>query len=699
MRKSMTAILALVLAVSLLPGALAEQKEDYAARTLLHEGFSELAVVQGRIVLSLSENRLAMLDPVTFEESPLEKRHPEAWNQVQDGQLISDGRDLYLLSLQEEALYPIAFEGNEASLAEPIALPGLPQAYPRTVALSETGLAFLTDAGLTLLSLQGEAARSLPLKQVQALTPYGAGRYAAVLQKRVDGLLETHLVMLDAQSGETSPLARIAPGLRVSRMAWAPGSPLVFEANNALWAFREGEDIQMVASLVRGDVFGLYLLSPDRAVVALDSLIALRTINPALVPAQKRLTVLDPLGRGEDYGAFLKEHGGVELVFPPFTGGETEERFIKDMVTRSEEIDIYLLKNQNLMATIRQKGYALDLAQDETLKAFAKDLYPAFLAFFQEGEAIYAVPKAVHLPVLAYNPEAFLALGLSVPTTWEEFFDLAIAWLSGLSDQHEDYFFEPFFYNTGIERLLTKYLDERAKNGLSLTCDTPAMKRLIQKYREANALAKDVPSQRGRERHLFHLTDVPYRGKQFSALPLVFEPGSQPALGFPTDSFSYFVVNPFSKNREEALAFLSLYEQNLPGYMRILISQSAVTPVEMASYPAQRAELDYRIAQVNGQLKTATGGEKNELQAQMESLTIQSDDLEANWRYEISPEDIKEYQGFSDKVYLSPMNPMVELTAAYPDLFAQIEDNPHFDASGFLKRLDEMIALMLLETQ
>lgn len=651
--------LSLVLVTALLIVALAATALAviYASRVFVSEGSSDMVPHGDRLILYKWREGLFEVHPETGEETALTLRAPAAWHAIPDPRLLTEEGQLFVLSYEKKALIPFGIQDDIVSLGSPFPLPDLREDYQSTAVLSDGIL--------------------------------------AVLQKeQVQGSSKSRLVVIDRDSGEICPLADLDPGLRVSQLAFTPGSPLVFEANNALFTCDEKGYVQQVASLVRGDVYALYMLDEHLAAVASDSLILLRSIRPA--GQQKRLTVLDPLGRGEDYKDFILQHPEIELSFPLFAGEDTEERFIQDMEAQSREVDIYLLRDRNLMAHIQEKGHALNLAGDPALSAFMKDLYPPFQAFFRQGEGQYGIPKTVFLPCLAYNQEAFGELGFKVPATWTDFFRFLQTWLSGLSDQHPDYTLMPFRYDNTLDLLLAKYLDERAANGLPPTVNTPVMQELLTLYKTARALdpqKKGQPSQT----HLLHLVDVPYRGASFTALPLSFDPGSRPVLSLPRDSFSYFVVNPYSDNQEAALSFLRSYVDNLPSYVKILVSQAVDAPVENPEYEGQRQEYESRLAGYQEQLKMATGEEKSRLEEQVGNTRRLLSDLEFYNRWLISPRDIADYQQFSGMVYLSSKNPIPDLVREHPEMFADIDTNPDFDVEGFLTRLDEMIETVMRE--
>lgn len=658
------------------------------SRVFVSDGASDMVPHGGRLILYKWREGLFEVNPETGEESALTLKDPAAWHAIPDINLLQDEGQLFALSYQQQAITPFGIQNGRVTLGSPIPLAGLKDQYPSSAALSEGILGILQEGRLQLYPLDGSPSRSLDLPGVRQIIPYGAGRYAGLMEERVQGTPESRLVVIDRDSGDIQVLASLDPGLRVSRLAHIPGSPLVFEANNALFACDERGQVRQAASLVRGDVYAMHMLDERRVAVASDSLILLRHIGPG--DAQNKLTVLDPLGRGEDYKDFILKHPDIELSFPLFAGEDTKDRFLKDLQAQSPEVDIYLLRDQNLMAMIKEKGYALNLAEDQALAAFGQELYPPFQAFFSQDAGLYGIPKKAFLPCLAYNQEAFATLGLKVPATWTAFFELLHDWLTNLKDRHPEYTLMPFQYDNTLEVLLTKYLDEQAAKGRALRVNTPAMKELLKRYKAARAADPGEKSRSG-QTHLFHLVDLPYKGTGFTALPLSFEPDSRPVLSFPQDSFSYFVVNPYSKNREAALQFLRSYVASMPPNIRLLLTPSVDSPIENPEYAGQRQAYESRLQGLQEQLKTAAGAEKNQLEEQVKNTRRLIADLAAYNRYLVSPRDIADYKTFSGMVYLSPMNPMPDLIASHPEMFREFDSKPDDDVETFLIRLQGML--------
>lgn len=696
MKRAMCISLTLLLLLCALPAAQA-QGADYRARVYVFNEMRDIIVYVGRILINEGPHGLTLLDPLSGEKASIQPADAAAWAALPPGRLLVDGETLYRLAYDLRTLHLLSLVGDSLLIQQELTLADLGAQYPQAVFIHQGELTLLAAGKLLILPLATGELRSLNLPDTHLIIPYVPGSYAALRQTRVEGSLQTELVAIDAKTGQVNPLVQVDAQLRVSSLAWQPGSPLVIEANTALWTLGEEGQLVKAASLVRGDVHYLSLLDQDRAVVGLDSLVAIRTINPALAPAQARLTLLDPLGRGEDYAGYISRHGDTELAFPTFSLETVEERYRRDMLTCADEVDIYLLSDQNLMATIKRKGYALDLSGDEMLRSFAQDLYPPFAAFLTQGASLYGIPKKAFLPVIAYNKDAFADLGLPLPTTWAEYFDLGLAWQTGLADEHTDYSFTPIDYYTTLDTLLTQYLDERAANGLPLVVNTQAVQELVGKYRQVAAASTSRREAGGIQ--LFTLVDVPYRGSEYQALPLRFDSASQPAFSLPPDSFNYFVVNPYTKNRAEAMAFLAAYVDSLSPYIRILLSQAVKTPVENPEYAARLAQLQSQDAQLMQQIKTAQGAQRSELESQQAIVLRQLQDLEEYERWDISAEDIAAYQAFSGQVYLNPFNPLPTLLTSYPDLFTAFEGNPEADIPAFLDRLDGMIATLLRESE
>jgi len=659
------------------------------SRVVVSRDMSDMAVYNGRLILYKWRQGLTELDPDTGEEQPLVIKNQGQFDQIAVSKLLADEERLYLLSQAEQAIYPVEVQNGSALIRNPVKLKGLPLHYAPSILLAEGRLYLLREGLLTWHPLTGEEGGSQNLQNITRVTAFGPGRLAGIQEKRVNGRLSRSLVIIDLANFDISPLASLDPALRVSALAYLKGGPLVFEANNALFAVNEQGQVREAASLVRGDVIALYMLDSQRAAVALDSLVVIRSILEE--ENGLRLTVLDPLGRGEDYSDFIRNHPDIGLQFPVFSVEDTKERFIRDMLTRSDEIDVYVLKDLNLMQVIKDKGYGLDLMKDPALADFARGLYPLYQDYFMQEGGLFGLPKAAHPASLAYNPAAFKELNLPVPTTYAEFFRLALQIAKGQIQRDAKLQFSPRFYGATADRLLTLHVDEQVKNGLPIKVNTPAMGELLHLYQQVIAL--DQGDLRP-EIHLFHYVDLPYRGEEHRPLPLPIQAGNTPVISYDKDSFSYFVVNPYSRHQKEALAFLSSYVRNMPPFINIRLTQGISQPVEAPDYRQRYEDLTGRLVDLKERLKTASGAEQSTLEKQVETTEAMLNNLEAYERYLITQQDIEDFRKVAPLVALSPKNPILALMAQYPALFDEIDTNPNLDVDSFLARLEDMLAIM-----
>ncbi len=688
--------LPLILAL-LMVCCLAQAESAYKNRTLLLEDdyADSMVLVDGTLYLLGYEGLYTLVGDELLLTQPAFKT---SWDEetMADSihQLLSDGKTLYGLNVYTMVLYRLDLQ---TGTKQPVlTAESLLDSYYSDMFITDTQLVCLADNKLLQIDLATGAETKLDAKDITQIAAYQDGLYAALERKRTDLGWRSSLLTIDASTGARTVLETPEVGVNLRGItAAADGQSICLADVSQLYIWKPGQKAQAVASFARGDVCGMVMLDANYVIVNVDThVFSIRALDPALNAAQKQLNLLEPLGRGEDYLAFLKTHGDTDINFIQHSMESNEELFIQHMLTKSDAIDIFLLSDQNLLSSIKSKGYGVDLSQNASIQASVADMYAPIRESLTENDVIVAVPKKLFLPILAYQPEAFQDLNLTCPTTYAEFLQFYIAWMEEGADEHPGYYVGPLENYLDFGKLIKCYVDEMTKNGKPVDYQSAALQEVLQLYIQAQALP--VPDFDWSETALFNIRDVPVTSG-YAYLPLTFEAGNDYVFNVSENDFDYFVVNPYSKRKTEAMEFLALYLGDMGDWYNVILYTSKALPVEHSDFNERVAAMELEIEQLETQLAAAPANEKQALQESVDNRRYELEQTKLYDRWMFSQEDIDLYKQYADGVYFNPFNPILTLQAEYPELFTAYATNPQFNLQQFLNDLQSRVQMLLAE--
>lgn len=459
-----------------------------------------------------------------------------------------------------------------------------------------------------------------------------------------------------------------------------------------LFAAKEGGMLAPVDGYIAGDVMSAALL-PSGAALMVDGILVIRKFAEG--KDASRITVLDPYGRGEGYRSFLESNPRVDLQFATATEQTSEEKFVQDMISRNTDIDIYILSDLNLLKSIKNKGYFVDMAQSPEIQTLASQMYAPFRDALTEQGQIVAFPKEAFLDMLCYRRETFDELGVAPPKTYEAYFDFCLEWLGTYSEAYPDITLNPFAYNISLETLLARYADELARDGKPIAYRTEGMARVIEKYRAVEKAMADCTSSAYSYTYLFYDYFIPLLDEtsDFAYLTLAFEEGNA-AIGPSDGDFTYFVINPYGKNQQDALAFIAAYDANRSEIEKALLYETVDSAIESTYYLSECAIMQRNLDALEAALAKAEPDMVADLTAQIAEQKEQMASFEQTSRWAITEGALALYKAHTNSLYLSDFNPLTVLIGGNPNLLAEAENG---EIASFLASLDSKIDMLLLE--
>lgn len=510
----------------------------------------------------------------------------------------------------------------------------------------------------------------------------------------------TSLLTIAPSTSETEIWAEIDTTDSVQQIVYDCSTDTVYLfGRSEIFACTKGSDLTTVDTFIAGDVISTALLPSGAALIVDDSLI-IRNFSTTDSSAIRRLTLLEPYGRGEEYRDFLEANPDVDLVFVDSGEQSGEDRFVQDMTTHNADIDIYILSDTNLLNSIKQKGFFVDMAQSPEIKSLTDQMYEPFRQALTLETQIVAFPKETFFEILCYHKETFQALGIPLPETYADYFDFCLAWLDSYADTYPDITLNPFANSISLETLLARYADELARSNETIAYQTDTVKRTLENYLAVQSAMKTQDTQSSDGTPLFYSYSIPCLGTDdsYEYLPLTFEAGASIAISPQAGDFSYFVINPYSANAQDALALIASYDTTRSGTETALLYRSTTSAIENEFYQRESTKLQEVLRLLEAAYATADSDARNELEAQIAAQKEQIADYQKENEWAVSQSAITFYKEHAGWLYINSFNPFTSLLDSLGSAelnFLEVDETTDIDA--LLMELDRRIHMMMLE--
>jgi raffinose/stachyose/melibiose transport system substrate-binding protein len=116
--------------------------------------------------------------------------------------------------------------------------------------------------------------------------------------------------------------------------------------------------------------------------------------------------------------AYTALHPNVTIEVEVRPGGTEGDNIVKTRLATGEMTDIFWYNTGSLLQALQPADTLVDLSQEP----FIANIVESFLPTVSHGDGIYGVPGQTAMGGgILYNRKVYEDLGLSVPTTWEEF--------------------------------------------------------------------------------------------------------------------------------------------------------------------------------------------------------------------------------------------------------------------------------------
>lgn len=560
--------------------------------------------------------------------------------------------------------------------------------------MTEQYLCLLEEGGagvrLRWMDRQTGAEKTQELNGASHIRPYRNDTVAYAIRQSERGKLSYGIGLIDLATGQTESLG--APTVAVEELCGVWKNELVFASKGKLYCWNSGEQTAAeLAGIPRGDLIGGTVFG-DLAAVLVDSCFAVRDLeNTAQCTT---LTYHHPVGRSEDYRHYIEAHPEVELSFVGDSAANAEERFVQDMITQSDQVDVYRLTELSLLSSIAEKKMAKDLSDSTVIAGLVSDMYPAFANLYRKDGFIYAVPSEVYLAVPAYRPSFFECFNLPVPTTWTELLELTERWLDEFADEYPDARFSPFDCGLTLDALLRQYEIESRLAGKEVVFAEEQLAGIVSKYLALEKRFEQNPPPRDAEDFAFNLVDLPH-SSIYTPLLLSVHADAQPVLSGAYLEQAYLVVNPYGKHVAEATAFAESVCSSLGENMPPLLLQSRAHAVESPDYQRENGELTEKLSAAEEALQSAADDEREQAEERLDELKQELEILQQN-RWQVTEEEMALYKTLTDRMLFSTDDPLDALADQLTVPLTQLRSGK-MTVLDFLRLLDSKAKMVVRE--
>ena len=567
---------------------------------------------------------------------------------------------------------------------------------------------------LARIDLEEESLEALDgLDYLWQMTPYKDDRLLA-LQKE-DGDEEATIRIYDPEEDDFERFARFEVGSEavLSGLAYDEAEDAVYVSiDHEVHAIEEDADEPGEA------LADLPIQDPDTIYPALI------LNNGSYVYCGRSAAVMDLSGKsGERTSLTISDannNGVLDMVLQPFQSSHSNVRvrvdrnqdkidnLVENLINQDDSIDIYLLDaTMPVYEGLRSRGFMAPLEGSAAISELVNAMYPNVKDALTADGHIVALPLDLESPCLGISSKALGLVGLTlndVPATWTELLDF----LPTLTDKLQDndkvrltYDFETVasvrsrFFNI----MFATYQEYMNRTDPDMGYDTDLLRGLLQKLDAIDFEALGCLPEEDDEAELSD-AEVILDGSVDCAFNMEAGAMMEPRLlGLNADipggmvlRLTVAFINPYTKNKDNAIAFMETLAKSLPNRVRYSLIPTLNEPVRGAAEEAALREFDENLQNLYAQLEKAEGSKRTLIQGQIDAQEELKAEAEAN-SWEISQKAIDWYRANADNMTVAPANWLDTESKNLIDQYCRGE----VSVSEMLQRIDQKVRMMRME--
>lgn len=542
------------------------------------------------------------------------------------------------------------------------------------------------ESGRELLAIDLENAEADPLTldtegYVQSISPFTEGKLLLVELNTSADPMVTSLLCYDIDSEEMVNLGQLP------NQNWETPAAIAYDEargmiyytlSGSVWRMRVAEEglgepeefgdmpLEIYSDANAVLLGNYYILSSYEGVVGRD-------VDVEALPEQRlrveNLAYDDAIKSA--YYDFTDAHG--EVMVSISNSGSTDS-ILQDMMNRSSDTDIYTLSAaSDAYQALLERGYMAELGGSGAICEAVGAMYETVQAAVSKDGEIYALPLQLFASTLSINRALFTGkLGYAeeeLPDNWPDFFAL-LADL-GASGKLEEYpevsVLGPGHSQRDIRYMLFGqmaedyflWLDQSEEN---LLRGNEVLLAACEAFEAVDWTALGLPEEFDYEDDSAWYYDGEnvllgsnsispqyYYEETQEPLVLAVAQGEEQLLGF---EMAVALVNPFSTQREAAIAYLETALACMRQEMKITLMPGENDPIENSYYEEGIRNYDESIADIEERLadETLTDEQlREELMQNLEDMKSYREEYMERSKWEVSPEAIARYRTYAQQ--------------------------------------------------
>ena len=463
----------------------------------------------------------------------------------------------------------------------------------------------------------------------------------------------------------------------------------------------------------RGADLACCITDDGRYLAANYDSVTLMNIDPEK-RAQTRLTVMYSYNNAVESGSieFENKHPEVEVRLINSVGD-----LVQAMMSQDASVDVYLADADTAAyAALMERGYLTDLSGSKVISELVGEMYPWLSQAAMKDGKVYALPLRLNVDVpFSWNTEAAKKLGAEdeMPTTWVEFFELLRDRGPELADNHKISIFEPYF----VVKRAREYLFAAMLNDYLLylgtlepmqrSFDTQEMHEMMRAFESVDfgnlGLAEEEQDGYSWDgdsvliQTYGSISPQYYGGDSMVNMLLSVGEGIEAkAEGRVTMLF----VNPYSKNRDLAIEMVEMIAGKMDDVNRIAMCPGENEPIKSPYAEENLKNIDEYIESLKKSMEeTEDEDEKAGYQEQLDEMLEDRQKYVDEYSWDVSAKNIERYRAEADQIQVAGylgIDLNSESSEQMQNLIQQYLDGA-VDGQGFLRQLDQMYRMMMME--